>query len=106
VTSPSGGTSTSSDIVGDGLAAAGALLSHAEVTGMALEVGTQDTMSVLTALRADAWLNAHGDPVSDVGRAIKAQIRAAFYGDQDDWKGMVAGQSLTAIKQALAALAS
>jgi hypothetical protein len=104
ITSPSGGTSTSADIVGDGLAAAAPLLSHAEVTGMALEVGTQDTMSVLTALRADAWLHAHGDPASEAGQAIKAQIRAAFHGDQDDWKGMVAGQSLTAIRQALAAL--
>ena len=105
VTSPSSGTSTSADIVGDGLAAAPVLLAHAEVTGMALEVGTHDTMTVLNALRADAWLHAYGDPTSEQGRAIKAQIRDAFYGDADDWKGMVAGQSLLAVKQALAGLA-
>ncbi|HSZ53350.1 MAG TPA: M14 family metallopeptidase [Caulobacteraceae bacterium] len=105
VTSPSSGTSTSADIVGDGLAAAPVLLAHAEVTGMALEVGTQDTMTVLDALRADAWLHAYGDPMSEQGRAIKTQIRDAFYGDADDWKGMVAGQSLLAVKQALAGLA-
>ena len=105
VTSPSSGTSTSADIVGDGLAAAPVLLAHAEVTGMALEVGTQETMTVLNALRADAWLHAHGDLTSDEGRAIKAQIRDAFYGDADDWKGMVAGQSLLAVKQAIAGLA-
>ncbi len=105
VTSPSSGTSTSADIVGDGLAAAPVLLAHAEVTGMALEVGTQETMTVLNALRADAWLHAYGDPMNEQGRAIKAQIRKAFYGDADDWKGMVAGQSLLAVKQALAGLA-
>jgi len=105
VTSPSSGTSTSADIVGDGLAAAPLLLAHAEVTGMALEVGTQETMTVLGALRADAWLHAYGDPMSEQGRAIKAQIRDAFYGDADDWKGMVAGQSLLAVKQTLAGLA-
>jgi hypothetical protein len=105
VTSPSSGTSTSADIVGDGLAAAPVLLAHAEVTGMALEVGTRDTTIVINALRADAWLHACGDPMSEEGRVIKAQIRDAFYGDADDWKGMVAGQSLLAVKQALAGLA-
>ena len=105
VTSPSSGTSTSADILGDGLAAAPHILAHAEVTGMALEVGTQETMTVLNALRADAWLHAHGDPLSEQGRAIKALVRDAFYGDADDWKGMVAGQSLLAVKQALAGLA-
>lgn len=104
VTSPSSGSSTSADIVGDSLAAAPSLLTHAEVTGMALEVGVQDLMKVMNALRADAWLHAHGDPLSDQGRAIKAEIRDAFYGDADDWKGMVAGQSLLACKQAIAGL--
>ena len=105
VTCPSTGNSTSADIVGDGLAAAPVILAQAEVTGMALEVGTQEVMAVLNALRADAWLHAYGDLDSDQGRAIKAQIRTAFYGDADDWKGMVAGQSLLACKQAIAGLA-
>ena len=104
VTSPSSGSSTSADIVGDGLAGAPILLAHAEVTGMALEVGVQDLMQVMDALRADAWLHAHGDPLGDQGRAIKAKSRDAFYGDADDWKGMVAGQSLLACKQAIAGL--
>ena len=38
------------------------------------------------------------------GQAIKALVRAAFYGDADDWKGMVAGQSLAACRQAIAGL--
>ena len=106
ITSPTDGTSSSADIMGDGLSAAFALLSHAEVTAMALEVGTRDPREVLNAVRADAWLHSYGDPMNAQGRAIKAQIRDAFYGDQDDWKGMVAGQSLIAIKQALASLAA
>ena len=104
VTSPSGGTSTSADISGDGLSAAASLLPHAEVTGMALEVGTLDVLQVLHALRADAWLHAYGDTSSAQGQAINAQVRNAFYGDQDAWKGMVAGQSLLACRQALAGL--
>lgn len=104
VTSPSGGTSTSADIVGDGLSAAAALLPHAEVTSVALEYGTLPVMDVLGALRADAWVHNHGDLTSAEGKAIKRQTRDAFYGDRDDWKGMVAGQSLLACRQALAGL--
>jgi hypothetical protein len=106
ITSPAGGTSTSADISGDGLSAAVALLPHAEVTGMALEVGTVEMMMVLHALRADNWLHSHGDMRSAQGQAIKKQIRDAFYGDADDWKGMVAGQSLHATRQALVGLGS
>jgi hypothetical protein len=106
ITSPSSGDSTSADIKGDGLAAAPALLPGAEVTGMALEVGTQSLVEVLTAVRADAWLHAHGDLASTEGRSIKAKVRDAFFGDADDWKGMVAGQSLLATRQAIRGLAT
>jgi hypothetical protein len=104
VTSPADGSSTSAEIVGDGLGAAPGLVPRAEVTGMALEVGTQTINEVLFALRADAWLHAHGDVASPRGQAIKAKVRAAFYGDADDWKGMVAGQSLLATRQAIVGL--
>jgi hypothetical protein len=104
VTSPSGGTSTSADISGDGLSAAAAVLPHAEVTGLALEIGTLAVMDVLGALRADAWLHGYGEYGSPQWRAIKKQMRDAFYGDQDDWKGMVAGQSLLATRQAVTGL--
>jgi hypothetical protein len=103
---PADGTSTSADITGDSLGALGALLPHAEVTGMALEIGTQSLIEVLTALRADAWLHAHGDLGSPQGLRIKAQVRDAFYGDADDWKGMVAGQSLLATRQAINGLST
>jgi hypothetical protein len=105
ITSPmAGGDSTSAEIMGDGLSFAPSLLAQAEVTGMALEFGTMPLMTVLNALRADAWLHAYGDPLSPEGRAIKAEVREAFFGDADDWKGMIAGQSLLATRQALRGL--
>jgi hypothetical protein len=106
VTSPSDGTSSSAAISGDGLGASHGLLPHAEVTGMALEFGTVPVLEVLEALRADAWLHSHGDPASESGRTIKAQIRNAFYADAAEWKGMIVGQSLLACKQAVAGLTS
>jgi hypothetical protein len=105
ITTPLDGSSTSAVTSGDNLTAAPELLKHAAVTGIALEYGTLSLQSVFTALRADAWLHAYGDPTSPEAAPIKAHIRAAFYGDADDWKGMVVGQSLTACRQAVAGLA-
>jgi hypothetical protein len=105
ITSPlAGGESTSADIAGDGLSFATSLLGQAEFTGMAMEFGTKSVMEVLNAVRADNWLHAHGDPFSPAGRAIKRQVFDAFFGDTDDWKGMIAGQSLLATRQALKGL--
>ena len=104
VTRPGDGTSASAPIVGDGLTASFKLLPRAEVTAMALEFGTLPVESVLQALRADAWLHTHGKLDSPQGRAIKSQLRAAFYGDAGDWKGMIAGQALLACRQAVAGL--
>lgn len=105
VASQSGGESVSAKLAGDWLDAAPGLLAHAEVTGIALEYGTVASGQVMDALRADNWLHVHGDPLSPQGQAIKAQIRAAFYVDTDVWRGMVLGQSLIAVRQALAGLA-
>ena len=104
VTSPDDGSSTSAVVAGDNLGAAPALMPQAEVTGMALEFGTLSLQSVLLALRADAWLHAHGDPTGPDAAPIKRHVRAAFYGDADDWKGLIAGQALMASRQALAGL--
>jgi hypothetical protein len=103
-TSHSGGDSVSAAIAGDWLGAAPRLLSHARVTGIALEYGTVDSTKVLDAVRADNWLHAHGDPTASEARPIKQQIRDAFYIDTDVWRGMVLGQSLIAVRQALAGL--
>jgi hypothetical protein len=102
VVSLASGDSSSAQLSGDSLTAALSLLPHAEVTAIAMEYGTLPLGMMIDALRADAWLHAHGDPASPQGRQIKRQIRDAFYGDADDWKGMVAGQSLLATRQAIA----
>ncbi len=102
VTSTFDGSSPSAPLIGDGLAATPALLPWAQVTPMALEIGTLPSDQVVWALIADNWLHARGDPDSPIGRAIKANTRAAFYVDTDDWKGMVAAQYLLACRQAVA----
>ena len=104
ITTPLDGSSTSAITAGDNLTMAPDILAQAEVTGIAREYGTVDLTDTFYALRSDAWLHAYGDPTSPEGQAIKALVRKAFYGDADDWKGMVAGQSLTACRQAIAGL--
>ena len=99
-----GGESVSAEIAGDWLAAAPQLAPQARVTGIALEYGTVDANRVLEALMAANGLHAHGDPPGPLARQIKAQIRAAFYVDSDLWRGMVLGQSLCAVRQALGGL--
>lgn len=104
VTSQAGGDSVSAILAGDWLEAMPRMLPHARITGVALEYGVVPSAQVLDALRADNWLHAHGDPLSPQGQAIKAQVRAAFYGDDDVWRGMVLGQSLIAARQSMAGL--
>ena len=106
VTSTYDGSSSSAALVGDGLSAAPDLLPHADVTAMALEFGTLPTEEVIWAVIADNWLHAHGDPLGPLARDIKRDIRAAFYVDADDGKGLVAGQFELACRQALRGLAS
>ncbi len=55
--------SVSADLHGDWLGALEDLLPDVEITAVALEFGTVDPVSVLQALRADAVLHAHGDPL-------------------------------------------
>jgi hypothetical protein len=43
-------------------------------------------MQVLTALRADHWLYAHGNQQSPLKHGIKQGIRDAFYVDEPWWK--------------------
>lgn len=104
ITSTSLGTSTSSDVVGDLLTGLERALPGAEVTGMALEYGVRPLEESIDAVRADNWLHHHGNLDSPEGRAIKAQIRATFYGDADDWKEMVFEQAMDAQRRALSGL--
>ena len=105
VTSTALGTSTSSDLIGDLITGLATALPTVEVTGIGLEYGIRPLAETIDAVRADNWLHHHGTVESGQGREIKAQIRAAFYGDADDWKDMVFGQAVDAQRCALAGLA-
>ncbi|MBK9178588.1 MAG: DUF2817 domain-containing protein [Acidimicrobiales bacterium] len=79
------GDSVSATVVGDWLARVGDWLPGTEVTAAALEFGTIDPITVLQALRADAWLHAHGDPTGPAAGPIRSQVRAAFADDDPAW---------------------
>jgi len=85
VASQHDGSSVSAQIAGDWLAEAPAFSPGTEVTGIAIEYGTVDSISVLQSLRADAVLHASGDPTGPDAPAIRAQVRAAFADDDPAW---------------------
>jgi hypothetical protein len=95
----------SAEVKGDSLSALPAFLPHAEVDLIALECGIRPINEVALALRADAWLHAHGNLGSPVASSIKSMIRAAFHSDDLLWQGMALGQGLAACEAALAGLA-
>ena len=88
-TVPSEGTSVSADVRGDILDAIEGWLPGTVVTGVAIEWGTVDIVAVSTALRADAWLHAHGDPRGPEAAPIRAQLRDAFAPDDPAWANLV-----------------
>jgi len=77
----------------------------ADVACMGLEFGTLPFDAVLHALRGAHWLEIHPDAPPALRARIDRDIRAAFYTDSELWKGMILGQSRTAILQAVTALA-
>jgi len=85
VRSSADGDSVSSLLSGDWLDHCERLVPGVEVTSAALEFGTIDPLSVLDALRADAWLWAHGDPHGPAGDTVRTQVRAAFADDDPSW---------------------
>lgn len=85
VSSLKDGSSVSAELIGEWLGALDRLLPGVETTGVAIEYGTVDTISVLQALRADAVLHGHGDPSGPDAAAVRAQVRAAFCDDDPSW---------------------
>ena len=78
---------------------------NAQIAGITLEYGTIPRKEdMMNAVRADNWLYVHGDVHSAKGRAIKAQIRAAFYQEHDDWKDMVVERGHYVMKRMLRCL--
>ncbi len=85
VTTLDDGTSVSAVVAGDWLAAAAGFSPDTEVTGICIEYGTVDGITVLQSLRADAVLHAHGDPNAPAALEIRNQVRAAFVDDDPAW---------------------
>ncbi len=104
ITSPGLGTSSSVELHGCNEVGMERSLAGRELTAIALEYGTIPTPEVRLALCADNWLHHHGEPDSAKGRAIKAQIRAAFYPDTDNWKEQVWDRAVETLRCALAGL--
>ena len=105
VTSIYDGSSTSALLTGMMWLAAYDECPQAEYTGMALEYGTLSIAEVIDALRADQWLENHPEAGDEQRRAIKQQIRDAFYTDTAGWKSRIVEQGVEAARQAVAGLA-
>lgn len=104
ITSIYDGSSTSSKLNGLMWMSAYAACPGAEITGIALEYGTQPLEVVSHALRADHWLHRHPDAGQVQATAIHQAMRDAFYTDTAAWKIQVVDQALDAVQQAVAAL--
>lgn len=85
VTSTHDGSSVSAEISGDWLGVVNELAPATEITAVAIEYGTVDSITVLQSLRADAVLHAHGDPTAPAAREVRDQVRAAFLDDDPAW---------------------
>lgn len=104
VTDPDAGTSSSAPVVGTVGQGVAEVLPDAAIAFIALEYGTRDLTQVLTALRADNWLYHKGDLNTNLGASIKAEIRDAFYPDEDEWKTLVWTRACEVVEKALAGL--
>ena len=104
VSAPGDGNPLSLETTGDTSEAIFEAVPEAETTAVCLEFGTRDEWAVFDAVRRDNWLHLHGDLASANGRAIKAEIRDAFYPDERDWKQQVLARAEQVLDQALAGL--
>ncbi len=75
----------------------------AEITAITLEFGTRPLEEVHEAIRADNWLYAKGGADnSPCFKTIKEQVRAAFYGEDSQWKEDIWVRGQEIVEQALA----
>jgi hypothetical protein len=105
VTSIYDGSSTSARLSGMAFEAIYQECPQAEYTGIAMEYGTLPMDDVMLALRGDQWLENHPEAPDEQRRALKRQLRDAFYTDTPEWKARIVEQALQAAQQAAAGLA-
>lgn len=77
----------------------------AQTVSIVLEFGTCDPLEVLGAIRADNWLEQHGDRGSRRGQEIGEQMRRAFFVDEPTWRDQVSERGLEVIEAAIAGAA-
>jgi hypothetical protein len=106
VFAPFAGDSASADVSGPVVSIAYDECPNASIAPMGLEFGTLPDGEVLTRLRADTWLRHHPEAPEAQKREIRQQLRDAFYCDNDEWKGMVLGQTRVVLLQTLQGLKS
>lgn len=104
VSSTRAGDSVSAQVFGSLDSAIPGLFDGAETTTICVEYGTQSTLEVFQALRADNWLHTVGGLRHPDRPAIKAQIRSAFYPETDEWKSRVWERGMAVLNQAVVGL--
>jgi len=104
VFAPFAGDSASPDVSGPVVSAIYDECPQANAALMGLEFGTLPDQEVLYRLRADTWLRRHPEAPADQQRAIRQDTRDAFYCDNDEWKGMVLGQTRVVLLQTVQGL--
>ena len=104
VTSTKAGDSLSAQVFGSLDQAMPSLFAGAESTTVCVEYGTQSTLEVFQALRADNWLHTVAGLDHPDYSAIKNQIRQAFYPETEMWKQRVWQQGQQVITQAVKGL--
>ena len=60
-----------------------------EWASVGLEYGTREREHMRRCMLANTWLHAHGELDSDLGRAIKRDVKDASYPGEEKWKTMV-----------------
>ena len=99
------GGSVSSHLYGTVKLAFPRMLPGVEVTAASLEFGTYPGLEVFWAIRAENWLQHHGDQETpETKKRIKSDLLRAFYPDKEDWKTQVWNQGKEVVEEALAHL--
>ncbi len=105
VFSPFSGDSASANVSGPVVSTAyDECPKNARIALMGLEFGTVPEPEMLYRLRADTWLRRHPEAPTAQQREIRAQLRDAFYCDNEEWKGMLLGQTRVVLLQTLQGL--
>ena len=76
------------------------------LSAYAAEFGTYDPNRVFLAMRADNWLERHGDPASPQGRAIKAELLEVFRPADPHWQARVLETAADLVERAARGLAA